>query len=62
MGTISKNARTGSTTQRFYCPEGGEIEMRTALINGKLVNVARCGKCGKELRRPSDFVDCMAGT
>lgn len=60
MGNISKNARASSSTQRFFCPEGGEITMRTVLFDGKLTNMARCAKCGKELRRPKDFESCQA--
>ena len=29
MAQVSKNARTSSSTQRFYCPCGGEVKMKT---------------------------------
>jgi predicted RNA-binding Zn-ribbon protein involved in translation (DUF1610 family) len=58
MGAVSKNARTSSTTQRFYCPAGGEIVMRTVVVDGKAQNQARCERCGQVLRRPGDFTEC----
>jgi len=55
MAAISKNARTSSTTQRFYCPCGGEIKMKTLFEDGKIRNIAECEKCKRSERRPSDF-------
>ncbi|GHU21506.1 hypothetical protein FACS1894164_02030 [Spirochaetia bacterium] len=51
----SKNSRTASTTQRFYCSCGGEIKMKTMFENDKVRNVAECEKCKRTERRPSDF-------
>jgi len=55
MAGQSKNSRTASATQRFFCPCGGEVKMKTILENGKLHNVAQCEKCKRTERRPSDF-------
>lgn len=55
MAAVSKNSRTASTTQRFFCPCGGEIKMKTLFENGKLKNLAECEKCKRTERRPSDF-------
>ncbi|HSV55922.1 MAG TPA: hypothetical protein VLH39_02295 [Magnetospirillaceae bacterium] len=55
MATISKNARTSSSTQRFYCPCGGEVRMKTLFEEGKIRNTAECDKCKRSERRPSDF-------
>ena len=58
MAQVSKNARTSSSTQRFFCPApcGGEIKMKTLLENGKVRNLAECEKCKRTERRPSEFV------
>lgn len=56
MAQQSKNSRTASATQRFYCPCGGEIKMKTILENGKIKNLAECEKCKRTERRPSEFV------
>jgi hypothetical protein len=55
MAQISKNARTASSTQRFYCPCGGEIKMKTVFAGGKVKNLAECEKCKRQERRPRDF-------
>jgi hypothetical protein len=55
MAQVSKNSRTTSSTQRFYCSCGGEIKMKTLLENGKIRNLAECEKCKRTERRPSDF-------
>jgi hypothetical protein len=55
MGQISKNSRTASLTQRFYCSCGGEIKMKTIFSGGKVRNVAECEKCHRQERRPRDF-------
>ena len=55
MAQISKNARAGSATQRFECPCGGEIKMKSVFANGRLRNVAECEKCKRTERRPRDF-------
>ena len=56
MAAVSKNARTSSATQRFYCPCGGEVKMKTLFENGKVKNLAECEKCKRTERRPRDFV------
>jgi transcription elongation factor Elf1 len=56
MGQASKNARTSSTTQKFFCPTcGGEVKMKTLFESGKFKNIAECEKCKRTERRPSDF-------
>ena len=55
MAEISKNARIGIITQKFFCECGGEIKMKSLFAKGKLKNMAECNKCGKTERRPSDF-------
>ena len=52
---ISKNARTSTTTQKFFCLCGGEVKMKTLFENGKVKNIAECDKCKRIERRPSDF-------
>jgi hypothetical protein len=53
---ISKNARTsGSKTLKFLCPCGGEVKMVSVFTNGKLLGKARCDKCNREERKPSNF-------
>lgn len=55
MGQISKNARTASSTQRFFCSCGGEVKMKTVFADGKIRNLAECDKCNRRERRPRDF-------
>jgi hypothetical protein len=55
MAQISKNARTASATQKFFCPCGGEVKMKAVFTNGKMRNVAECEKCNRRERKPSDF-------
>jgi hypothetical protein len=55
MAQVSKNSRTSSATQRFYCPCGGEVKMKTLFENGKVKNLAECEKCKRTERRPRDF-------
>jgi hypothetical protein len=55
MAQASKNARTSSATQKFFCSCGGEVKMKTFFENGKVKNVAECEKCKRTERRPSDF-------
>jgi hypothetical protein len=55
MAQVSKNARTGSTTQKFQCTCGGEVKMKSVFSSGKLKNIAVCEKCKRTERRPSDF-------
>jgi len=55
MAQVSKNARTVSSTQRFYCSCGGEVKMKSVFSAGKLRNVAQCEKCNRQERRPRDF-------
>jgi hypothetical protein len=55
MAVASKNSRTTSATQKFFCSCGGEIKMKTVFENGKVKNQAECEKCKRLERRPSDF-------
>jgi hypothetical protein len=55
MAEISKNARVGIVTHKFFCGCGGEIKMKSVFSGGKLKNVAECMKCNRVERRPSDF-------
>jgi hypothetical protein len=55
MAAVSKNSRTSSATQRFFCPCGGEVKMKTLFENGKVKNLAECEKCKRTERRPRDF-------
>ncbi len=55
MAAVSKNSRTGTTTQKFECTCGGEVKMKSVFANGKLRNVAECEKCNRRERRPRDF-------
>jgi transcription elongation factor Elf1 len=55
MGQASKNSRTTSATQKFFCPCGGEVKMKTVFENGKVKNTAECGSCKRTERRPSEF-------
>ncbi|MCL2601208.1 MAG: hypothetical protein FWD91_00180 [Treponema sp.] len=55
MGQASKNSRTASATQKFFCTCGGEIKMKTVFEDGKVKNQAECNKCKRLERRPSDF-------
>jgi hypothetical protein len=55
MAQASKNSRTSSATQKFFCPCGGEVKMKTLFENGKVKNMAECEKCKRVERRPSDF-------
>lgn len=55
MAELSKNARAGSGTEKFYCSCGGEIKMKTIFTNGKLRTVAECQECHRVERRPRDF-------
>ena len=52
---LSKNARVGIVTQKFFCTCGGEIKMKLVFNSGKLRNVATCEKCKRSERKPSDF-------
>jgi hypothetical protein len=55
MAQASKNSRTTSATQKFFCSCGGEIKMKTVFENGKVKNQAECSQCNRVERRPSDF-------
>ncbi|MDR0600996.1 MAG: hypothetical protein LBG42_01310 [Treponema sp.] len=55
MAQASKNARTSTTTQKFFWSCGGEVRMKTLFENGKVKNIAECDKCRRTERRPSDF-------
>ena len=55
MAQVSKNARTGSATQKHLCPCGGEVKMRSVFADGKMRNMAVCESCDRGERRPKDF-------
>ncbi|AAC65345.1 hypothetical protein KEA88_01785 [Treponema pallidum] len=55
MAGASKNSRTAAATQRFNCPCGGEVVLRSIVDNGKVKNIAECPKCRRVERRPRDF-------
>ncbi|GMO46714.1 MAG: hypothetical protein Ta2G_01990 [Termitinemataceae bacterium] len=55
MAGASKNARTTSSTHKFFCSCGGEVKMKTLFESGKVKNMAECEKCKRTERRPSDF-------
>jgi len=55
MAQASKNSRTTSATQKFYCSCGGEIKVKSLFESGKVKTVAECEKCKRSERRPSDF-------
>jgi hypothetical protein len=55
MAQASKNSRTTSATQKFYCSCGGEIKMKSLFESGKVKTIAECEKCKRSERRPSDF-------
>jgi len=55
MAQMSKNARGTSGTQKFLCPCGGEIKMKSVFSNGKIRTVAECDKCNRRERKPRDF-------
>ncbi|MGP1431387.1 hypothetical protein [Treponema sp.] len=55
MAGASKNSRTAVATQKFSCPCGGEVELKTMVENGKIKNIAECAKCHRIERRPKDF-------
>jgi hypothetical protein len=52
---LSKNARVGIVTQKFFCSCGGEVKMKQVFAGGKLRNMAECEKCKRSERKPSDF-------
>ncbi len=52
---LSKNARVGIVTQKFFCTCGGEVKMKLVFAKGKLRNTAECEKCHRQERKPSDF-------
>jgi hypothetical protein len=52
---LSKNARVGIVTQKFFCTCGGEVKMKQIFNAGKLRNMAECEKCHRSERKPSDF-------
>ena len=39
MAGASKNSRTAAATQKFNCPCGGDIVLKTMVDNGKIKNV-----------------------
>ncbi len=55
MAGASKNSRTAVATQKFSCPCGGEVVLKTMVENGKIKNIAECSKCHRIERRPKDF-------
>ena len=52
---ISKNSRMNVAIEKFHCSCGGEVKMVTTAMGGKIKHSAKCGSCGTEIRRPSDF-------
>ena len=55
MTGASKNSRSAPATQKFNCPCGGDIVLKTMVDNGKIKNIAECSKCKRVERRPKDF-------
>jgi hypothetical protein len=55
MADVSKNARGATNTQKFICPCGGEIKMKSLFEKGKLRPLAECSKCNRRERKPSYF-------
>jgi len=55
MAGISKNARIGTGTEKFFCTCGGEIKTKTVFSKGRLRYQAECAKCNRTERKPSDF-------
>ncbi len=55
MAQVSKNARQASGTQKFFCPCGGEVKMKSVFSKGRMKHEAVCEKCQRSERRPSDF-------
>ncbi len=55
MAGASKNSRTAVTTQKFNCPCGGDVVLKTMVESGKIKNIAECSKCHRIERRPKDF-------
>ena len=55
MARTSKNSRTASKTEVFYCKCEGVVKMITIATRGKMRHIARCSKCGKEARRPREL-------
>ena len=55
MAEISKNARVGIVTQKYFCSCGGEVKMKSLFSGGRLKNLAECEKCNRKERKPSDF-------
>ena len=55
MAGASKISRTAVATQKFSCPCGGEVVLKTMVENGKIKNIAECAKCHRIERRPKDF-------
>ena len=51
----AKTAHREMVAEQFLCPCGGRIKMVDVFKNGKLRHVARCVKCEREERKPSDF-------
>ena len=55
MAQVSKNSRVGLVSQRFECPCGGEVKMKSVFTKGKMKNLAVCEKCSRKERKPKDF-------
>ena len=55
MADLSKNARGAAAAQKFLCPCGGEVKMKSIFAKGKLTPVAVCDKCERQERKPSSF-------
>jgi len=50
----SKNAQYG-VSDKLLCSCGAEIQVVNLFTNGKMRTLARCPKCHKEARRPSEL-------
>ena len=52
----AKTADRERATAEHKCMCGGTVKMVTVFRNGKLQPCARCTACGKERRKPTQFV------
>ncbi len=55
MAGASKNSRTAVATQKFSCPCGGDVVLKTMVSGGRIKNIAECAACHRVERRPKDF-------
>ena len=52
----AKTADREKTAAVYKCMCGGVVKMIDVFRNGKLQPTARCLKCGKDRRKPTQFV------